>query len=219
MKVLDLFSGLGGWSQAFKDRGHCVTTLDIDKKFKPTICIDILKINPGYLKGYKPDIILASPPCNCFSVASIRYHWVDGKPKDEQTKTAIDIVNRTLFIIKCCNPKWWAMENPRGMLRTVIGKPQYEVTYCQYGMKIMKPTDIWGVLPDEFIPKRCKPGSSCHERAMRGSRHGTQGIVKNDFYNHNRASELRAVVPYELSMDICLACEHKLNINGSNQNI
>ena len=44
MNVLDLFSGLGGWSAAFKDRGHAVTTLDIEPKFKPDIVKDILEI-------------------------------------------------------------------------------------------------------------------------------------------------------------------------------
>lgn len=37
MRVLDLFSGLGGWSAAFRDRGHEVITLDIEPKFKPDI--------------------------------------------------------------------------------------------------------------------------------------------------------------------------------------
>lgn len=35
MKVLDLFSGLGGWSAAFKDRGHTVFTVDVHPDFKP----------------------------------------------------------------------------------------------------------------------------------------------------------------------------------------
>ena len=44
MKVLDLFSGLGGFSQAFKDRGHKVTTLDNNPEFNPDICIDIMML-------------------------------------------------------------------------------------------------------------------------------------------------------------------------------
>jgi len=34
----------------------------------------------------RPDVIWASPPCECFSVASIGHHWnADGTPKTPQT--------------------------------------------------------------------------------------------------------------------------------------
>jgi len=32
MKVIDLFSGLNGWSQPFKDRGHETFTVDLDTR-------------------------------------------------------------------------------------------------------------------------------------------------------------------------------------------
>ena len=86
MKVLDLFSGLGGWSQAFKDRGHLVFTVDIEPKFKPNMTADILNLSaqdfPKVSSGW--DVILASPPCNAFSVASVYRHWKDGKPASRQ---------------------------------------------------------------------------------------------------------------------------------------
>lgn len=44
MKVLDLFSGLGGWSAAFKDRGHNVLTVDIEPKFNPDYCMNIMDV-------------------------------------------------------------------------------------------------------------------------------------------------------------------------------
>lgn len=39
MKVLDLFAGLGGFSQAFRDRGHYVFTIDNNKEFNPSLCV------------------------------------------------------------------------------------------------------------------------------------------------------------------------------------
>jgi len=51
MRVLDLFSGLGGWSQAFKDRGHEVVTVDIAPKFAPIICKDIMELTPEETGG------------------------------------------------------------------------------------------------------------------------------------------------------------------------
>lgn len=212
MNVLDLFSGLCGWSQAFKDRGHIIVTLDIIKKFNPTFCKDIMEVKDlKELELYgKFHVILISPPCNCFSVASIGKHWVgrDLKytPKDQQTKDAILLVQHTLNLINKYKPKFWIMENPMGILRKLWFMQEYQrmlVTYCQYGEHRMKPTDLWGKFPKEFIAKSCKNGASCHDRAPRGSHiGGTQGI---------KGKEERAKIPYGLSLAMCVACEDEIN--------
>lgn len=50
------------------------------------------------------------------------------------------------------------------------------VSYCQYGERRQKPTDIW-TNAYWWAPKPlCKRGASCHEAAPRGSRTGTQGM-------------------------------------------
>ena len=73
--VLDLFSGLGGWSKAFKDRGHKVITIDNNPKFNPTICKDIMKLKRKDFDGYNFDILLASPPCTEFSKSNMPDSW------------------------------------------------------------------------------------------------------------------------------------------------
>lgn len=199
MRVLDLFSGLGGFSQAFKDRGHWVITVDNNPKFKPDLEKDINLLKSDELPG-PFHVILASPPCQCFSVANIGRRWKGGIP-DKKTVDAINLVNKTLKLIEQLKPKFWVLENPRGMLRTIIGKPQTTISQCQYGNIYMKPTDLWGKLPSTFIPKMCKNNSSCHEKAPRGSLTGLQKI---------RNPELRALIPYKLSLELCLACENDL---------
>lgn len=214
MNILDLFCGLKGWSQAFADRGHRVVSVDILAKFEPSICADILTLSKLDFEEYgRFDVVLASPPCECFSVASIYRHWdKDSKmPKDERTIGMIKLVTKTIELIHELKPRFWVMENPRGMLRKIIGLPHAEITYCQYGEHIMKPTDIWGRMPRSFKPLKCSPGSLCHERAMRGSKRGTQGIIKNRFYNSIRSAELRSKIPYGLSLAVCLACEKELS--------
>jgi len=67
MRVLDLFSGLGGFSEAFKDRGHFVITFDIDPDFHADWVCDVGELNTLP----KADAILASPPCQCFSMMSL----------------------------------------------------------------------------------------------------------------------------------------------------
>jgi len=208
MRVLDLFSGLGGFSQAFKNRGHEVVTVDWLDKFKPTIVADIMNLTPKDFEKYGQfDVVLASPPCNCFSVASIYRHWDKERkmPKDEDTLKMIKLVTRTIELIHQLKPRWWVMENPRGMLRKVIGFPHYVITQCQYGRSVMKPTDLWGRLPKSFKAKKCKAGMDCHERATRSSKNGVQGIISN--LDNIEGRYERAKIPYGLSLAICEACE------------
>lgn len=202
MKVLDLFSGLGGFSQAFKDRGHEVITVDIEQKFKPTICKNIMELTINDFNGFKPDIILASPPCNCFSPMSIPRYWKDGQPGDE-AKESIRLVHHTLGLIFELHPKFWFLENPMGMLRTVIGNPPVRVFYAQYGEDRLKPTDVWGRHPDGFKEIQITDKSLLdYTPCPRGSKiGGTQGM-KN--------AEVRAKIPYKLSETICKLCEKRV---------
>jgi len=109
MKVLDLFSGLGGFSQAFKDRGHEVITVDINPAFKPTICTDILKMDISVLgDGY--DVILAAPPCTEFSRESMPWSKTGNEPD-------LSLVFKTIKIINRLKPRWWVVENVRGAIR------------------------------------------------------------------------------------------------------
>ena len=147
-----------------------------------------------------PDIVWASPPCTTFSVASFGHHWYpDRKPKTEEAINGIKIIEKTVELInhiKKLNPDLkYIIENPRGMLRKLdlIPFERHTVTYCQYGDKRMKPTDIWTNILWKPKPM-CKNGQPCHEAAPRGSRTGTQGI-KNNYE--------RSKVPYEL-------CNHLL---------
>lgn len=204
MKVLDLFAGLGGWSGPFIERGHDVTTLDIEERFDPTIRADALTVGPN-LGGY--DIVLASPPCEAFSVASIGTHWSGGlrayEPATATARTALALVHWTVAAVESMRPRFAVIENPRGMLRKLGVLDRYErvtVTYCQYGDTAMKPTDLWGLpFPGAWAPRpMCKNGDPCHEAAPRGAKTGTQG--KGD-------AAARAVIPHELALSICLAAE------------
>lgn len=203
MKVLDLFSGLKGWSSAFSDRGHDVLTLDVEPKFEPDITENILDVLPSELP--KAEIILASPPCQSFSVATIGRNWNPGYvPANADVVLSVRLVKHALWIIKELDPPLWVMENPRAMLRKLsfmAPYPRTTVTYCQYGETHMKPTDLWGRLPPAFIPRKCYNGAPCHERAPRGSSTGTQGI---------KGADARGKIPYGLSLEVCVAAEKHL---------
>lgn len=234
MRVLDLFAGLGGWSEAFRDRGHEILTVDNDPEFGSGWTKDIFLITAKDFADWKPDIILASPPCETFSVMTIGRNWTtDHKPKTEKAKLALDLALHTVDLIKDIDPQFWVIENPRAKLRRFYEQiPGLEdrrtVAYCQLGEKFQKPTDLWGGFPPSLeLPPMCKRGSPCHTPAKRGSKTGIQGDTRTKFrggmiedmihlYSQDprrkELSALRAKIPYKLSELVCLAAEQDLRV-------
>ena len=186
MNVLELFCGTKSISKAFVEVGFRSVTLDNISESSPDICMDILEWDykqSDLLKKYQPTVIWASPPCGGFSLASVYRNWMkQGEvrtPVTERAVLAIKLVKKAIEIIKYFQPDYWFIENPRAMLRVqpfMKGLPRQTITYCQYGDKRMKPTDIWGIFPKDFPIRICGPRRSCHVAAPRGSTTGTQGM-------------------------------------------
>lgn len=204
MRVLDLFAGLRGWSDAWRARGHEVWAIDNDPKFDVDSHQDILQLRPDDLP-WVPDVILASPPCTSFTVMTIGRNWhYDGTPKTDTARLGQALVGHTLDLIHQLQPRYWVMENPRGKLRklhTVRGIERRTVTYCQLGDTRRKPTDLWGGFPPGLVlPPMCRNGDPCHVAAPRGSHTpgSTQGLDR---------SEDRSKVPEQLALLVCLAAE------------
>lgn len=194
MKVIDLFSGLGGFSQAFIDRGHEVTRYDNNERFKDipfTIIEDVRNLTPGDLQG--ADIILAGFPCQHFSYAANRIHWPKGTPTDK-TRDWIEFLEWTVQLIKDSEPRYWILENPRGFMRRILGRPSMKTAWCAWGTRYKKPTDLWGVLPPIDWRMAIKWEKS-QDRA---------GVLAQ-----KRDLAARALIPYAFSLAVCLAMEGK----------
>lgn len=188
--VIDLCSGLGGASAAF-DQDN-VIKIDIERQFKPTIQADVQ--NLPLRSDLKPNLAIFAPPCDCFSIASVYRHWTkDGKPKPE-TKDAIQLVKKGIEEIHRINPRYWIMENPRGMLRKVIGKPPHTIRASDYGASWKKPTDLWGNVPFPMLQ-----ATRTWQKARRGYNGCTMPV---------RNPAKRAVWPYGLSEAVRDACNH-----------
>ena len=210
MKVLELFAGSRSFSKVAEELGHETYSTDCESFDNIDQVCDITFFDE--LQMFKdfgePDIIWASPPCTTFSVASIGHHWKGGNkayiPKTKEAELGIKIVDFAIWIICFLKPKYFYIENPRGLLRKlpVINNNKHmpkhirhTIWYCQYGDNRAKPTDIW-TNDYNWNPRPvCKNGNpDCHhERAPRGSRTGTQGLKNN--YERSR-------VPYELCKEI-----------------
>lgn len=212
LKVLELFAGTRSIGKAFEANGHKVYSVEWDKKFENIdLYADISTLTAEQcleLCDGVPDVIWASPDCSSYSVAAIGYHrQKDPKTRELSPKTDYarfcDKTNSHLIdLIRELNPKCWFIENPRAGLRTMEfmkGLPRYTITYCQYGDTRQKPTDIWCNIADPQFKPACKPGSSCHQSAPRGSRTGTQGL---------KGSKERAVIPPEFCEYIVYLSEH-----------
>jgi len=196
-RVLDMYCGSKSISRAFESQD--VFTMDCEAMYNPSWVVDILK---------PFDVFWASPPCTTFSVASIGHHWnKNNTPKTKEAEQGLEILNRTIGLIAVLKPKYWFIENPRGKMRVVIdaifrrwgieGYVRHSVTYCQYGDKRMKPTDIWTNNKNWCPRPICKNGSPCHESAPRGSKTGTQGL--DNAYERSR-------IPDEFCKEIMESC-------------
>ena len=120
LKLLDLFSGIGGFSLGFESTGYFETIGFVEKdKF----CQKVLKKNFNNIpiesevrnvkgKKYKADIITGGFPCQPFSVAGKRRGTEDDRY----------LWDETIRVIKECKPRWFIGENVEGIINISQGK-------------------------------------------------------------------------------------------------
>ena len=200
MKALELFSGPNdsGISGRLRDLGWEVDTVDINPDFNPSMCMDVMDLNIEMLVEENYDFIWAGVDCSCFSMMTVQLYW-DENSEPTERNWGEELRLKAIEIIDACQPDFWVIENPRAMMRTRDFPPhwgRYEVAYCQYDWPYMKPTDLFGYLPSDFHPKKCKPmiPDFNHVRSPRGSPTGIQGLS---------SSAERAMYPPQLVNEIC----------------
>lgn len=210
-RVLDLFCGLGGFSQAFAESERwTVTTVDVEPRFEPDIQADVFELRPSDF-DHEFDVVLASPPCKCFSRAAA---WADhfdsdGTPQTPAARESVTLVYHTLELIEALAPRYWFLENPMGSkVKQYLGGPTARVTYCQYGTTYQKPTYLWGEHPP-MTYRWCSRSGHCHEH----------GSLEDEFDERPlpRDPAERAKVPAQLSTAIRDACEAGLDGDAREQ--
>lgn len=151
---LDLFSGLGGASEAFVQDLDNWAVLRIDNNpllggVPFTIIDDITNLQPqNYGVRYpkakgrlKIDCIWASPPCRDFSNGysspksiHVREHGIKSYKPD------MSLLVAALDIIETVKPKYWIIEN-------VVGSIRYFKEYLGEPRQIIGPYVLWGNFP------------------------------------------------------------------------
>jgi hypothetical protein len=176
--ILDLCGGSGAWSLPYREAGYDVRVISLPQYDVTHVvftdsfgymtfnsqCYGVYDMGINYADVYG---ILAAPPCTEFSVAK------GSKPRD--LAAGMEIVEACLRIIWHCRLhgalKFWALENPRGLLRQFMGVPHFTFQQWEFGEENYKPTDAWGYFNEPTKTVMEKP-SLILRRNPRGTSNG-----------------------------------------------
>jgi DNA (cytosine-5)-methyltransferase 1 len=128
MKIIDLFSGVGGLSQGFEWNGFepvvaidfwddAIKTYNHNRKDKVGISMDVTQFNdellPKILKEQKIDGIIGGPPCQGFSTARLSNATEKiGKINESRNHLYLEFF-KTVDIVR---PRFFLIENVRGLV-------------------------------------------------------------------------------------------------------
>jgi len=150
LKALDLFCGLGGWSDGLASEGFKVLGVEIEPKIAklykhPVLVEDVRNLNGKIFRDFT--LIVGSPPCRDFSVIGNVFGHTWKRPPDPKGE-GMSLVKSFLSCVKSANPKYWLLENvPK--LQKYIGPAKVE-TFL--GVNHMRRC-FWGNFPTFLIPK------------------------------------------------------------------
>ena len=125
--ILDLCAGSGSWSEPYAQAGYRVIRVTLPEQDVRTF------VPPPNVHG-----VLAAPPCDQFSLAR------NGCEAPRDLARGMDVVNACMRLIMCASPRWWALENPVGLLSGFLGTPRDVWQPCDFGDPWTKRTAIWG---------------------------------------------------------------------------
>jgi len=150
VKALDLYCGLGGWSDGLALEGFEILGVEINPEIAelynhPVIVKDVRDLDQEDFKGY--DLIVGSPPCRDFTTIGrvFGHRWKD--PPNPEGK-GMELINAFLTIIKEAEPTYWLMENVPQLEEWLKEKPR--VT-AMIGETMRR--SFWGNYPAFVIPR------------------------------------------------------------------
>jgi site-specific DNA-cytosine methylase len=178
--MLDLFSGLGGASEAFIQNGWTVIRIENNPKLQhipKTFDLDVLDWkNWITLLPDKIDLIWASPPCLEFSQAFNAPKSI-AKREGRDFEPDLNALKAAIEIIEHYDPTFWCIENVVGAkehFKPLLGKPR----------QIIESFMLWGNFPYLHMDK------------------GFKHLKKDVGSNNPLRSNYRAIIPFEISFEL-----------------
>ena len=171
--ILDLAGGTGGFSRPYEEarkKGRRVYDVRVitlpDYDLLNTLLLNDRIIfrggenNGNIMSVVRSEVygILAAPTCTQFSLARREKQAL--VPRD--LEKGMILVNKCIQIIQYINVqktedhlKFWVLENPKGLLRRLLGKPYLEFNPSNFGDRWNKPTDLWGFFYKPALNRVC----------------------------------------------------------------
>jgi hypothetical protein len=186
MLMIDLFSGLGGASEAFVQSGRwSVLRYENNAALGYVPFTQLVDLRTFEIKcRHEIDIIWASPPCQDFSRA-----YDAPAPKAERAgiefEPDLTLVKKAKEIIDNLKPRYWVIENVVGAIKefeAILGEPR----------QIIGPFVLWGNFPLLTMGRDFK-----HSKASVDKRHSPI------------RSNIRAQIPLEISSQLLRAVENQ----------
>ena len=190
-KMLDLYSGLGGASEAFLRSGRWdVIRVENNPRLESVPCTDMMDVRE--LEDWRWDVdidfVWASPPCREFS-QGYNAPGPTAKREGRPFLPDLSLVASAFKIIQKVKPMYWCIENVVGAiepLKTLLGDPH----------QVVGPFVLWGNFP-LLAASHIK-----HQKSE-------QDVWSSDPLRSNK----RALIPYELSECMMYAIEHQRRIS------
>ena len=176
---LDLFSGLGGASEAFVQAGWTVIRIENNPRLQyvpRTLNLDILNWREWIDDMPQPDIIWASPPCREFSTAFNAPRSIHERSHDSAWQPNMKLLEAAKDIIHYLSPKWWIIEN-------VSGSEKYFEPYVGKVKQRIASFFLYGNFP--YLPM----GDFAHLKPDTNSKDPLR-------------SNVRAKIPFEISFEL-----------------
>lgn len=185
--VLDLYSGLGGFSEAFmNDPEYEVVRIEINPLLAHvpnTIISDIFDLDP---RDFEADLILASPPCRDFSQG-----WAAPEPSARRAgieySPDLSLVREAKRWIEIIKPQFYLIEN-------VSGSAKWFRKERLYPIMRHRPFIFYGGFPTFGMPSTWKHNKFTSKR--------TGVVVKDTWSDDPLRANKRGKIPIEISQAI-----------------
>lgn len=152
LRVLDLFSGLGGASEAFVQAGDEVLRIDNNPLLSGVPHTEIMDVAQvlEVLREYhvarrRYDVVWCSPPCLEFSQA-FNAPGPTARREGREFSPDLSLMQLSLEFVKLLQPRWWVIENVRGAcphFNPILGEPT----------QVIGSLVLWGRFPELRLPE------------------------------------------------------------------